>query len=163
MRSTSYGIRLKAVKIFLSTNLVTPVLQAFLQLLKRSLNIKALLKKIQPAERLNCCSFSHEIDRLLLVPSNTIVFSRGKQHTFKLVPSEPLLQSKFWLLTKACHEKHFEDLSPSHRHRTWLDLTLKIRSMTSKYELVLESLTFETVYDNLIWSSKKAPPPKNCI
>jgi len=24
------------------------------------------------------------------------------------------------------HEKHFEDLSPSHRHRTWLDLTLLI-------------------------------------
>ena len=68
--------------------------------------------------------------------------------------------SKFWLLTKACHEKHFEDLSPSHRHRTWLDLTLKIRSMTSKYELVSESLTFKTVYDNSIWSSKKAPHQK---
>jgi len=31
---------------------------------------------------------------------------------------------------QACHEKHFEDLRSSHRHWTWLDLTLLITDGT---------------------------------
>ena len=47
------------------------------------------------------------------------------------------------VLTQPCHEKHFEDLSPSHRNWTWLYLTLKIRS-ASWFEDPSHSITLQS-------------------